>query len=181
MEMDVDGEGLSGEELLMKKYSLTGPDAIKQMNFVREEVDVTLKKKSVYMANSFSERPGTNNPVLGQLKRNHSNNNSIYSNKSSNRILRSELNNRSQLLNKPSKEKDRLDTVHPDNSDKEMSLKDFIDEKGHEDQSRVMMSGAGSQQSHRKNNIVTSRVQQAESEKVIPHGEKIILGNQSFS
>ena len=38
----------------MKKYSLTGPDAIKQLNSIREEVDVTLKKKSVYMANSFS-------------------------------------------------------------------------------------------------------------------------------
>ena len=55
------------------------------------------------MANSFSERPGTNNPVIGQMRRNASNNNSIYSNKSSNRILRSELNNRSQLLNKQAK------------------------------------------------------------------------------
>lgn len=48
------------------------------------------------MANSFSDRPGTNNPVL-QMRRNASHNNSVYSNKSSNRILRSELNNRSQL------------------------------------------------------------------------------------
>lgn len=27
--------GLSGEELLMKKYPLTGPDAIKQLNMIR--------------------------------------------------------------------------------------------------------------------------------------------------
>lgn len=62
-----------------------------------------------------------------------------------------------------------------------MSLKDFIDEKGNQDQSRVMLSGAGSQQSHRKNNMMTSSVQQVESEKMIPHDEKRILGNQSFS
>lgn len=90
------------------------------------------------MANSFSDRPGTNNPVL-QMRRNPSHNNSVYSNKSSNRILRSELNNRSQLHtssqnrinnnNGYSKRKrEKLDTVQPDNSDKEMSIKDFINE-----------------------------------------------------
>ena len=142
----------------MKKYSLTGPDAIKQLNSTREEVEATLKKKSVYMANSFSERPGTNNPVLGQLRRNASNNNSVYSNKSSNRILRSELNNRSQLLNKPAKDRERLDTVHPDNSDKEMSIKDFIDERSMEGQSRVLRSGAS--ESSLRNNIKVGKGQQ---------------------
>lgn len=29
------GGGLSGEELLMKMYPLTGPDAIRQMNIIR--------------------------------------------------------------------------------------------------------------------------------------------------
>lgn len=30
------GGGLSGEQLLMKMYPLTGPDAIRQMNIIRE-------------------------------------------------------------------------------------------------------------------------------------------------
>jgi hypothetical protein len=30
------GEGLTGEELLIKKYSLTGPDAVKQLSMLRE-------------------------------------------------------------------------------------------------------------------------------------------------
>ncbi len=34
IQLDLAG-GLSGEQLLMKNYSLTGPDAIRQMNFVR--------------------------------------------------------------------------------------------------------------------------------------------------
>jgi hypothetical protein len=36
-EGDMDyGEGLTGEELLIKKYSLTGPDAVKQLSMLRE-------------------------------------------------------------------------------------------------------------------------------------------------
>lgn len=80
----------------MKKYPLTGPDAIKQLNMVREEAEATLKNKSVYVASNFSERPPTNNMVL---RKNVSNNNSVYSNKSSSRVLKSELMNRSQLKN----------------------------------------------------------------------------------
>lgn len=78
------------------------------------------------MANSFSDRPGTNNPVF-QMRRNVSHNNSVYSNRS-NRILRSELNNRSQLqtssqkrivnVGYSKKKREKLDTVQPDNSDK---------------------------------------------------------------
>lgn len=62
-----------------------------------------------------------------------------------------------------------------------MSLKDFIDEKGNQDQSRVIMSGSGSQQSRRKSQINQSRANHVESEKVIPYDEKKILGNQSFT
>lgn len=128
--------------MLLKKYTLTGPEAINQLNAIREESENTLKKKSVYMANSFSDRPGTNNPVL-QMRRNASHNNSVYSNKSSNRFLRSELNNRSQIVQQNRNQnqslavgggghstssyiREKLDTVQPDNSDKEMSMKDFI-------------------------------------------------------
>ena len=65
------------------------------------------------MASNYSERPSTNNPKIG-MRRNISNNNSVYSNKSSNRVLKSELMNRSQLNKNVARE--RLDTVHPDNS-----------------------------------------------------------------
>lgn len=81
----------------MKMYPLTGPDAMKQMNMIREEAEATLKNKSIYVASNFSERPSTNNPKIGMRRNNISNNNSVYSNKSSNRVLKSELMNRSQL------------------------------------------------------------------------------------
>lgn len=71
--------------------------------------------------------------------------------------------------------------MHPDNSEKDMSIKDFIDEKNNQDQSRILQSGPGSQQSRRKNNIVDSRANQAESEKKFGQEEQRILGNQSFS
>ena len=35
---------LQGEDLLMKKYALTGPEAIAQLNAVREEVDNSLRR-----------------------------------------------------------------------------------------------------------------------------------------
>lgn len=49
----MNGNGISGEEFLLRKFSLTGPEAITQLNMIREEVESTLKKKSVYTANSF--------------------------------------------------------------------------------------------------------------------------------
>ena len=35
VQLESGGGGLSGEELLMKMYPLTGPDAIRQMNIIR--------------------------------------------------------------------------------------------------------------------------------------------------
>lgn len=78
------------------------------------------------MASNFSERPSTNNQKV-VMRKNISNNNSVYSNKSSNRVLKSELMNRSQLNKNQNNQ--RLDTVHPDNSEKEMSIKDFIEDQ----------------------------------------------------
>ena len=39
---------LSGEFLIMKKYALTGPDAMQQMAQIREEVKVTFSKAIFY-------------------------------------------------------------------------------------------------------------------------------------
>jgi len=82
----------------MKEYLLLGPESLTQMNKIQDLVGETLKRKSIMMDNSFYERESVNTPVLSnKLRRNFSNNNSVYSNKSSNRILKSEMNSRSQL------------------------------------------------------------------------------------
>jgi hypothetical protein len=117
----------------MKQYVLLGPESLTQKNIIQDKVSETLKRKDILMDNSFYERESVNTPLLNnKLRRNISNNNSVYSNKSSNRILKSEMNSRSQIntthnLNNlpPQKErvfKEKLDTVHQNNS--EVSIKD---------------------------------------------------------
>lgn len=108
------------------------------------------------MANSFYERPSTNNPIVGpSMRRNLSNNNSVYSNRSSNRILKSELNNRSMLGNNNTRNqvREKLDTVQPENSEKELSMKDFVNEN---DSESVRLSGNSNIVS-RKNNHIPSQ------------------------
>lgn len=74
----------------MKEYFLIGPEALTQMDKIQEMVGETLKRKSVMMDKSFYERESVNTPLLNnKIRRNISNNNSVYSNKSSNRILKS--------------------------------------------------------------------------------------------
>ncbi len=79
------------------------------------------------MDNSFYERESVNTPLLNnKLRRNISNNNSVYSSKSTNRVLKSEMNSRSQInsthnlpnpIGKNEKMmREKLDTVHQNNS-----------------------------------------------------------------
>ena len=86
----------------MKKYPLTGPDAIRQMNSIKEEVKITFSR-SIYYERETSDRLSVQTPLLGKgrknMQNNISNNNSVYSNKSSNRILRSEKNSRIKNAN----------------------------------------------------------------------------------
>jgi hypothetical protein len=87
------------------------------------------------MDNSFYERESVN---TNKLRRNISNNNSVYSSKSTNRVLKSEMNSRSQINtnpllpnpnpnpnnpNNPKVFREKLDTVHQNNS--EVSIKDY--------------------------------------------------------
>jgi len=54
------------------------------------------------MDNSFYERESVGTPLLNnKIRKNVSNNNSVYSNKSSNRILKSEMNSRSLINGNP--------------------------------------------------------------------------------
>lgn len=109
----------------MKEYSLIGPDAVAQQEKMREAVTNSLKRKSIMMDKSFYDRESISTPLLNnKLRRNISNNNSVYSNKSSNRILKSEMNSRSQMNPPPSQKipREKLDTVHQNNS--EVSLKE---------------------------------------------------------
>ena len=88
--MEINIDGIKGEELLMKEYFLIGPEAVTQMKRVEEVVSYTLKRKSIMMDKSFYDRESVSTPLLnGKLRRNLSNNNSVYSNKSSNRVLKS--------------------------------------------------------------------------------------------
>ena len=74
----------------MKEYFLIGPDALSQMKRIEEEVSNSLKRKSIMMDKSFYDRESVSTPLLNnKLRRNLSNNNSVYSNKSSNRVLKS--------------------------------------------------------------------------------------------
>jgi hypothetical protein len=82
----------------MKKYPLTGPDAMKQMSKIREEVRVTFSKAIYYdRQGEMTERLSIQTPLLGKGRKSQiqhqerglTHNNSVYSNKSSNRILRS--------------------------------------------------------------------------------------------
>lgn len=83
-------EGIKGEELLMKEYFLIGPDALSQMRRIEEAVSGSLKRKSIMMDKSFYDRESVSTPLLNnKIRRNVSNNNSVYSNKSSNRVLKS--------------------------------------------------------------------------------------------
>jgi hypothetical protein len=54
------------------------------------------------MDKSFYDRESVSTPLISnKLRRNVSNNNSVYSNKSSNRVLKSEMNSRSQVNPNP--------------------------------------------------------------------------------
>lgn len=109
----------------MKEYSLIGPDAISQQEKMREAVTNSLKRKSIMMDKSFYDRDSVSTPLLNnKIRRNISNNNSVYSNKSSNRILKSQMNSRSQLNPTPGQKmpREKLDTVHQNNS--QVSLKE---------------------------------------------------------
>lgn len=79
----------------MKKYALTGPDAMQQMVQIKDEVKVTFSK-AIYFERETNERYSVQTPLLGkgrksqiQVEKGFTHNNSVYSNKSSNRVLRS--------------------------------------------------------------------------------------------
>ena len=74
----------------MKEYLLLGPESLTQMNKIQDMVTETLQRRSILMDNSFYDRESASTPLLNnRLRRNISHNNSVYSNKSTNRILRS--------------------------------------------------------------------------------------------
>ena len=112
----------------MKEYFLIGPEALAQAKNIEEAVRQTLQRRSIIMDRSFYDRESVSTPLLNnQLRRNLSNNNSVYSNKSSNRMLKSEMNSRSQINPAPTvKVREKLDTIHPNGS--EVSLKDQPEE-----------------------------------------------------
>lgn len=97
---------------------MIGPEALSQMKKIEDIVSQSLKRKSIMMDKSFYERESVSTPLINnKLRRNVSNNNSVYSNKSSNRMLKSEMNSRSQINPAPSvKTVEKLDTVHQNNS-----------------------------------------------------------------
>ena len=125
--VEININGIKGQELLMSKYLLEGPQAVAQTNKVYEAAAESLKRKSIMMDKSFYDRQSVSTPLLSnKLRRNMSNNNSVYSNKSSNRIIKSEMNSRSLINPVPAptptvRQKERLDTVLQNSS--EISLK----------------------------------------------------------
>ena len=81
----------------MKRYPLTGPEAIQQMNLIQEETKATFQR-SIYLDREVTDRLSVQTPLLGKGRKSNiggmTHNNSVYSNKSSNRVLRSEKNSR---------------------------------------------------------------------------------------
>lgn len=93
---------LSGEHLLIRKYALIGPSAMEQSGQLKEEAKNTFSKAIYYDRDAY-ERYSVQTPLLGKGGRRsqilldkggYTYNNSVYSSKSSNRILVSEKNSR---------------------------------------------------------------------------------------